>query len=380
MKRTPLIALTLCAVLSIVAQNCSAADPVAKPGLTVTTAQPVRSKIEATITANGTITAWQEASIGAEVGGLRMAEVLVNVGDTVKRDQVLASFSTDTVLADQAVQKAQVLEASAALADAKANAERARSLKNSGALSAQQINQYLTAEQTANARLEAARAHLKVQELRLRNAQVRAPDDGIISMRQATVGAVVPAGTELFKMVRQGRLEWRAEVTSEELGRIKIGMPVQVSPASLIKGMPPVNGKVRIIGPTVDAQTRTTLVYVDLPKLPDDLPPMRAGMFARGKFDLGETLGLSLPQESVVMRDGFSYVFKLGPDNRVIQLKVVIGRRFDGRVEITDGVAAEDVIVESGAGFLSNGDLVAIDKQDSVGKKSSTQNNKPDGK
>jgi len=380
LKRTPLIALTLCAVLSIVAQNCSAADPVAKPGLTVTTAQPVRSKIEATITANGTITAWQEASIGAEVGGLRMAEVLVNVGDTVKRDQVLASFSTDTVLADQAVQKAQVLEASAALADAKANAERARSLKNSGALSAQQINQYLTAEQTANARLEAARAHLKVQELRLRNAQVRAPDDGIISMRQATVGAVVPAGTELFKMVRQGRLEWRAEVTSEELGRIKIGMPVQVSPASLIKGMPPVNGKVRIIGPTVDAQTRTTLVYVDLPKLPDDLPPMRAGMFARGKFDLGETLGLSLPQESVVMRDGFSYVFKLGPDNRVIQLKVVIGRRFDGRVEITDGVAAEDVIVESGAGFLSNGDLVAIDKQDSVGKKSSTQNNKPDGK
>ena len=380
MKRTPLIALTLCAVLSIVAQNCSAADPVAKPGLTVTTAQPVRSKIEATITANGTITAWQEASIGAEVGGLRMAEVLVNVGDTVKRDQVLASFSTDTVLADQAVQKAQVLEASAALADAKANAERARSLKNSGALSAQQINQYLTAEQTANARLEAARAHLKVQELRLRNAQVRAPDDGIISMRQATVGAVVPAGTELFKMVRQGRLEWRAEVTSEELGRIKIGMPVQVSPASLIKGMPPVNGKVRIIGPTVDAQTRTTLVYVDLPKLPDDSPPMRAGMFARGKFDLGETLGLSLPQESVVMRDGFSYVFKLGPDNRVIQLKVVIGRRFDGRVEITDGVAAEDVIVESGAGFLSNGDLVAIDKQDGVGKKSSTQNNKPDGK
>jgi RND family efflux transporter MFP subunit len=367
-------------VLSIVAQNCSAADPVAKPGLTVTTAQPVHSKIEATITANGTITAWQEASIGAEVGGLRMAEVLVNVGDTVKRDQVLASFSTDTVLADQAVQKAQVLEASAALADAKANAERARSLKNSGALSAQQINQYLTAEQTANARLEAARAHLKVQELRLRNAQVRAPDDGIISMRQATVGAVVPAGTELFKMVRQGRLEWRAEVTSEELGRIKIGMPVQVSPASLIKGMPPVNGKVRIIGPTVDAQTRTTLVYVDLPKLPDDSPPMRAGMFARGKFDLGETLGLSLPQESVVMRDGFSYVFKLGPDNRVIQLKVVIGRRFDGRVEITDGVAAEDVIVESGAGFLSNGDLVAIDKQDGVGKKSSTQNNKPDGK
>jgi RND family efflux transporter MFP subunit len=341
-----------------------AAEPSAKPSLSVTTTSPVVSKIAATITANGSIAAWQDASIGAEVGGLRMAEVLVNVGDKVKRGQLLAAFSTDTVKADLAVMKAQESEASAALGDARANAARARGLKDSGALSSQQINQYLTAEQTAKAKLEAAKAQVAVQELRLRNTEVRAPDDGVISMRQATIGAVVPAGTELFKMVRQARLEWRADVTAEELGRLKIGIPVAVYPASLTKGMPPVEGKVRIIGPTVDPQARTAIVYVDLFSPVNDEPPLRAGMFASGKFDLGTTTGLTLPQESVVMRDGFSYVFKIGDDSRVVQLRVSLGRRFDRRVEILEGVSAEDVVVESGAGFLTNGDLVAVTKRE----------------
>ena len=342
------------------AQFAQASQDAPRAGLTVTVTRPEVTQIAAVITANGSVAAWQEALIGAQVGGLRMAEVLVNVGDIVQKGQVLALFATDTVLADLAVQKAQQAEARAALADAKANAERARSLKNSGALSAQQISQYLTAEQTAQARLEATSAQVQVQELRLKYAEVRAPDDGVISMRQATVGSVVPPGTELFRMVRQQRLEWRAEVTSEELSRIKVGMPVSVFPASLPKGAPALLGTVRVIGPTVDPQARTAVVCVDLPKNPNDEPPVRAGMFASGQFQLGATQGLTLPQESVVMRDGFSYVFKVGENQRVVQTKVSVGRRVGARIEVLVGVAATDKIVESGAGFLTNDDLVAV--------------------
>lgn len=341
-------------------QFAQASQDAPRAGLTVTVTRPEATQIAAVITANGSVAAWQEALVGAQVGGLRMAEVLVNVGDIVQKGQVLALFVTDTVLADLAVQKAQQAEARAALADAKANAERARSLKNSGALSAQQINQYLTAEQTAQARLEATTAHVQVQELRLKYAEVRAPDEGVISMRQATVGSVVPPGTELFRMVRQQRLEWRAEVTSEELSRIKVGMPVSVFPASLPKGAPALLGTVRVIGPTVDAQARTAVVFVDLPKNPNDEPPVRAGMFASGQFQLGATQGLTLPQESVVMRDGFSYVFKVGENQRVVQTKVSVGRRVGARIEVLVGVTAADKIVESGAGFLTNDDLVAV--------------------
>ena len=364
-SRTRLNRVVLSSLLSLASiaawpQFALASQDAPRAGLTVTVTRPEVTQIAAVITANGSVAAWQEALVGAQVGGLRMAEVLVNVGDIVQKGQVLALFATDTVLADLAVQKAQQAEARAALADAKANAERARSLKNSGALSAQQISQYLTAEQTAQARLEATTAHVQVQELRLKYAEVRAPDEGVISMRQATVGSVVPPGTELFRMVRQQRLEWRAEVTSEELSRIKAGMPVSVFPASLPKGAPALLGTVRVIGPTVDAQARTAVVFVDLPKNPNDEPPVRAGMFASGQFQLGATQGLTLPQESVVMRDGFSYVFKVGENQRVVQTKVSVGRRVGARIEVLVGVTAADKIVESGAGFLTNDDLVAV--------------------
>jgi RND family efflux transporter MFP subunit len=355
-----MVCLTVSVLLPIAA--VSAQTGVARPALTVSVTKPSASSLPATIRANGNIAAWQDASVGAQVGGLRIAEVRVNVGDHVKKGQVLAVFAQDTVLADLAVQKAVESEAIAALADAEANASRARSLKSSGALSAQQISQYLTAQQTAAARLEAARAHRQSQELRLAFTQVLAPDDGVISARFASVGAVVPVGAELFKMLRQNRLEWRAEVVSEELSRIRTGMPVEVFPASLPKGQPPIVGKVRVIGPTVDAQARTAMVYVDLPIALNDEPPVRAGMFATGIFNLGDSQGLTLPQESVVMRDGFSYVFKLGVDKRVEQVRVQIGRRIGTRVEILSGLSASDTIVESGAGFLTNGDLVSVEQ------------------
>lgn len=354
------ISLILASALLWMPSPAQAAQPsVARPALTVTITKPQVTNLPATIRANGNIAAWQDASVGAQVGGLRIADVRVNVGDHVKRDQVLAVFAKDTVLADLAVQKAQEAEAVAALADAEANAARARSLKTSGALSAQQISQYLTAQQTAAARVQAARAHRQTQELRLKFTEVLAPDDGVISARQASVGAVVPVGAELFKMVRQNRLEWRADVVSEELSRIKPGMSVDVMPASFLKGQPPLPGKVRVIGPTVDPQARTAIVYVDLPVQANDGPPVRAGMFATGVFNLGDSQGLTLPQESVVMRDGFSYVFKLGAGQRVEQVRVQIGRRVDARVEILSGISATDEVVESGAGFLVNDDLIS---------------------
>jgi multidrug resistance efflux pump len=121
-----------------------------------------------------------------------------------------------------------VAEAEAHLAEAAANAQRARDLATTGALSQQQIHQYVTAERTAKARLDAQRAAARAQELRLRQTQVLAPDNGVISSRSATVGAVLPAGQELFRLIRQGRLEWRAEVASAELARLKPGMPATI--------------------------------------------------------------------------------------------------------------------------------------------------------
>ncbi|MDB5742538.1 MAG: efflux transporter, family, subunit [Polaromonas sp.] len=327
-----------------------------KPALTVSVAAPETTRLPIRLAANGNIAAWQEAVIGSESSGLRLTEVRVNVGDVVKAGQVLATFSSESVQADVAQARASVLEAQANAADAAANAERARSLQSSGALSAQQINQYLTLESTAKARAQAAQAVLGAQQLRGRQTQVLAPDSGVISARSATVGSVVGSGVELFRMIRQGRLEWRAEVTSAELGRIKAGTPASVHPASGGE----LKGRVRMVAPSVDPQTRTALVYVDLPASAGQDSPAKAGMFARGEFELGATDALTIPQRALVVRDGFNYVFQLGEGNRVSQRKVQTGRLAGERVEVVSGLAPEARIVVNGAGFLNDGDLVRL--------------------
>jgi len=329
--------------------------PAPKPALTVTVAKPEATELTLTLAANGNVAAWQEAVISSESNSLKLAEVRVNVGDMVKKGQVLAVFSPETVQADIAQSRASLAEARATAADAAGNAARARTLQATGALSQQQINQYQTTEQTAKARVEAAEAVLAAQQVRGRNTQVLAPDDGVISARTATVGSVVSAGTELFRLIRQGRLEWRAEVTSAELSRIAVGTQAFVVSASGAQ----VRGKVRSIAPTVDPQTRAALVYVDLPNVLQNTG-IKAGMFARGDFELGRSSAPTVPQASVVPRDGFNNVFMLLPDNRVAQLKVQIGRRLNDRVEITSAMPEGAQIVVQGAGFLNDGDLVRV--------------------
>jgi HlyD family secretion protein len=324
----------------------------AKPALTVTLTQAQRATLATGVQANGNVAAWQEAIVGAEANGARLAEVRVNVGDFVKRGQVLASFAPDMIQAELAQSKASMLEAEANLAEAGANAQRARELQASGALSAQQINQLLTAERTANARVQAMRAAQKVQQLRLGQTQVLAPDNGVISSRSATVGAVVPVGMELFRLIRQGRLEWRAEVAANELSQIKPGMAARVTTA----GGAAVAGTVRMVAPTVDAASRNGLVFVDLPQP----GPAKAGMFARGEFDIGTSQAVTLPQSAVLLRDGFTYVFKVGADSKVTQSKVSVGRRVGERIEITGGIDAAARVVASGAGFLADGDTVKV--------------------
>jgi RND family efflux transporter MFP subunit len=345
---------------SSAADAAKPAAAAAKPALTVTLTQAQAGNWPIRLAANGSIAAWQEASVAAEANGLRVQELLASVGDAVQRGQVLASFAPETVQADVALAKATLAEAGANAAEAAANAERARAVQGSGALSAQQISQYLTQDLTARARVASAQAQLDSQLLRLKHTRLLAPDAGIISLRSAMVGTVAAAGTEMFRLIRQSRLEWRAEVTSSELGRITAGTAVRVT----APGGAQLKGRVRLVSPTVDALTRNALVYVDLISPPaagktvaDALKP---GMFARGEFELGQSRALAVLQTAVLVRDGFSYVMRVGSDNRVSQLKVQTGRVLGDRVEIVSGLKPEDRLVASGASFLSDGDGVRV--------------------
>jgi len=333
----------------------SAGSATSRPALTVTLTTPQSSDWPRRLPAQGSIAAWQEAVIGAELAGLRVTEVLVNVGDHVSKGQELARLSIDTVSADVAQARASVAEAEASLADARATAKRNLDLQAKGFISPQALTQAETNEQTAVARLAAAHARLQAEEVRLSQTRVLAPDDGVISERNATVGSLTQPGQELFRQIRGDRLEWRAEVTSAEADQLQPGMPATLWLPSGIE----IKGSVRMVAPTIDPATRTALVYVDLP-LADARATLRAGTFARGEFELGRQIALNVPQSAVLMRDGFAYVFTVDEANKVKQTKVSIGRRSGELIEITDGLDPASRIVVTGAGFLTDGDTVRV--------------------
>lgn len=326
------------------------AGPVA--ALSVVLTRPQTVVLPVRVPATGNVAPWQEASIGSETEGLKLTEVRVNVGDAVLRGQVLATFDTKLVNADLAEARAEVAVAGAQELEADANARRARKLEGSGAMSLQQIDGYVAAAAAARARLEAARAVEQRHRVRLAHTRLVAPSDGIVTSRTATVGAVLPSGQELFRIIKDGRLEWRAAVAVSDLDAMVPGQEAYLQ----LPGQPKIPGVLRMVAPDINTQTHSGLVYVDLPRG----SAVRAGAFATGYVEVGKKRALTLPHGAVLLRDGFHYVMQVGPAANVVAKKVAIGRRVGDRIEITAGLVATEAVIASGLSFLSEGDTVHV--------------------
>lgn len=311
------------------------------PALTVTSAASREILWPVELKASGSVAPWEEAIIGAQIGGYQLVQVFVNVGDVVRKGQVIAEFDADLLQAEHAQLKATADEATA-------NRSRAMSLQRSRAMSDQDVLQFVTRSKTANAALAA-------NELRLRYTEVRAPDDGVVSARSATLGAVVPVGQELFRIIRQGRLEWRGELTAEQLSHVRLGQEVVLS----LPDGSSATATVRQTSPTLDNASRLGIIYADIKQGSS----ARAGMYAPGAIALGQSQALVVPAESVVIRDGRSYVFTPsdeGPTPHVSLRGVTLGRRNERAIEIIQGLRKAEHVVVQGAGFLKDRDVVRL--------------------
>ncbi len=330
-----------------------------KAVLAVETVAPTLQDWPVTIKVNGAVAAWQEAKVGAEIGSLRIKQILVDVGSRVKRGQDLAVLADETVVAELHKQQANVDKSRANLAKAQADAARAREIQDSGALSTQKIDEYLIAEQTARADLALAQAELENQRIRLSQTHIVVPDDGVVSARSAGLGDVVAAGTELFRLVRQGRVEWRAEVNAQQLAQIRTGQAVEL----ILPDGGSVTGTVRMTAPTVDDTTRNALVYVDIPNA-----GAKPGMYLQGSIVVGAQTALAVPQTALILRDGRDYLFEIAKPSgsadqtarSVIQRSVVTGRRVGDWVEIREGISGDASLVAGGGAFLKDGDIVSV--------------------
>jgi RND family efflux transporter MFP subunit len=338
------------------AQGPSAGAPRAREAvLTVTAAEMQPVELARTITMNGSVYAWQDVIIASEVGGYRVAEVNVDVGDHVKRGQVLVELSTALLAADVATKQAILKQREAEVVNADAALQRAESLSAMNVLSQADLDRLNSEALAKRAGAESARADLEASSLRLKFTNVTAPDDGVITSRTVTVGQIAQAGAEMLRLLRNNRIEWRGEVPESRISDLKPGQSTIVTTADGTL----LNGTIRVVAPTITAGNRTGLVYVDLP--PNDR--LRPGMFARGEIEIGRSPGYTVPLQSVVSADGYSYVFVMKPDDTVERRRVEVGAVRAAEIEVVEGIRSGEMIVGKGAGFLKDGDLVNVSSQ-----------------
>ncbi len=313
---------------------------------------PVQSwPLARSVTVSGPVSAYEEMQLGVELSGQRVTALHVDVGQQVRKGQVLLELDHRTLDSSLAQAEASTQEADAALALARSQHARGSKLAAEQLISAADLDQLRATVTQAQAQLTTARASRDAARLQRGFARLRAPADGVISKRLVQPGQVVAAGTELLRLIRDGRLEWRAELPENQLAQVAVGNVITLSYAGQ-----EISGRVRAVSPGIDAQTRTGTIYADLPSP----GPLKPGTFVEGRILTGDGQALMVPSAAVVQRDGHSYVFVTRDRQTVQRRRVRTGQTTQGRIEIVEGLKAGELVVSEGAGFLGDGDRVRV--------------------
>jgi len=319
-------------------------------GPTVTVAAASVTNLPRIVTASGSVSAWEEVPVGAETGGLVATAVYVDEGSYVRQGQPLVQLNDALLRAQLRQQQAGVQTAEANLARDEAALSRSQELKERGFLSQASLDTALANQRASTANLASARASLSETQTRLSQATLRAPVSGLIISRSVTRGQIVAAGTEMFRMVRDGRLELDAQVPETELALIRAGQTASISSDQVGQ----TTGRVRIVTPEVNAENRLGTARIALSG-----GGFRPGMFAKAAIDVGSQPTITVPTASVLYRENRSGVYVLMTNNHVRFQPVTVLSRSETRTSVTGVNAGAQVVVE-GAGFLGDGDRVNV--------------------
>jgi HlyD family secretion protein len=358
----------------------------APPAIRVVAAE--RRELVEQLVVTGSIVPRQEAAVGIDLSGMIVQELLADEGDVVKKGAVLAVLDRsmlDTQLAQAEANRAQaeasiaqvaaqITDAEIGVRQASESLERARELQKKGIAAQSQLDNAVNAYDSAVAKLESARKALAAStaqlgvidaqkrnvELQIEKTEVRSPADGLILDRNATLGSIVGAsGGALFRIAIDGDLELSASVAETSLGRLKSGMPVEVSVAGAAA---PTKGQVRMIEPEVNQTSRMGIVRIAL----DEGEAVRVGNFARGAIETMRRDGVAVPSAALIYRGTDGYLQKVA-EGRVSTVPVEIGVRSEGFVEVVDGIAAGDEVVSRAGTFVADGDMVTPVREEDTG-------------
>ncbi len=343
-------AMILAASLGACAKKPVAEDD-RKSARSVHVATVERRRMEGGVTASGLLVAREEAAVGSELSGYRVAKVFVEMDARVSQGQPLAELD-DTLLRSQiAQQQALVAQQQVAADQAASQAKDVEGLDSQGVLAKEQIDQRRFQAKSAAAALAAQTAQLRDLETREARMTIRAPVAGLVLERNVRPGDVAaPSATPMFRMARDSLVELEADVAEGDMTSIHVGDPVQVS----LPSGATVVGRVRLVSPSVDSQTKLGKVRVSLP--PSD--NLRPGGFGRATFS-GSTLSAPTVPESAIRydADGTS-VMVVDATNHVRQVPVKTGAHGGGYVVLLQGPPEGSKVLSAAAAFVLPGDAV----------------------
>lgn len=289
------------------------------------------------LAASGDLLPREEAAVLPEVTGYRVAEVLADVGQYVRKGQVLVRL-------DPALIEAQIAQARVNAEQAADQAARVKGLDGQGVLSQEQIDQR---------RFQARASAAQLRDLTTRYAKLRvtAPVSGLVLEKTVRPGDLsAGGGTPWFRLARDGEIELQAQLAEDDLAKIRPGQHAQVAlPSGAV-----VDGVVRLVSPQVDPQTKLGFVRVRLPVRPD----VRSGGFARAVFTEASALAPSVPDSAVSYDADGANVMVIDAANHVRRVAVQTGQRGGGWVQLVRGPPVGARVVRSAGGLLLDGDLV----------------------
>lgn len=316
----------------------------------VSVTKVVLHPIAGSFTASGLLVPREEASVGSELSGYKVAAVYFEEGAMVRKGQTLAQLDGGLLKARIAQARASVAQAKAQGAQARSEAARVKGLDGTGVLSDEQIQARRTGALSADAAVDVAQAQLNDLLIQQQRLAIRAPVSGIILERSVRPGDVASPGTPMFRIARDGLIELDAEVPEDALAQLSPGQNAKIA---LPSGQD-FAGTIRLVSPRVDPQTKLGRVRVRLPRS----EALRAGGFARAVFSRAAGPVPAVPEKAVQFEASGPMLTVIDNKNRAKRVAIKTGARADGFVAINDGPPVGSRVALGGGAFLLDGDLV----------------------
>lgn len=318
----------------------------------VTVIVPGMTEVADSVSVTGSIAARRDMPVGVQGEGGAVTAVLVDAGDTVRAGQVLATI-------DKSVQSQQVQQLQASLTQARADAalaqaelDRALTLVERGFISKADIDRRTASRDSANARVGVAAAQLREGQARLGRLDIRAPESGLVLVRNVEAGQVVSAGSPaVFRMAESGAMEMRAAVAEQDLAALAVGQSATVQ---LVGSSKLYAGRVWMVEPVIDPTSRQGRARIAL----SGDASLRPGAFSSGRIEVGKAKRPMLPESAVLGDAESSFVYVIAKDGTVIRRDVKLGSVTSAGAAISSGITGNEMVVLSAGAFLNPGEKV----------------------